>query len=99
MIEEVDAIVVADYGKGFVTQALADHLCSARAHGKMLAVDPHPHTSLEWRDVTAMKPNRVEAFLAAGLPPAEPVLPVLADDSAARSRPPAAAAVEDRQIC
>jgi D-beta-D-heptose 7-phosphate kinase/D-beta-D-heptose 1-phosphate adenosyltransferase len=76
----VDAVVVADYGKGFVTQPLADHLCrSAREHGKILTVDPHPHTSLEWSGVTAVKPNRLEAFLAAGMPASEPVTPVLAD--------------------
>ena len=61
MVAGVDAIVVADYGKGFLT------------------LDPHPHTSLSWRGVTAVKPNRMEAFLAAGLPPAEPVTPVLSD--------------------
>jgi len=78
----IDAIVVADYGKGFVTQALADHLCrSAREHGKILTVDPHPHTSLDWSGVTAVKPNRLEAFLAAGMPPSEPVTPVLADEA------------------
>jgi len=78
----VDAIVVADYGKGFVTQPLADHLCrSAREHGKILTVDPHPHTSLNWAGVTAVKPNRLEAFIAAGVPPSEPVTPVLADEA------------------
>jgi len=78
----VDAIVVADYGKGFVTQPLADNLCrAAREHGKILTVDPHPHTSLDWSGVTALKPNRLEAFLAAGMPPSEPVTPVLADEA------------------
>ncbi|HUB82620.1 MAG TPA: bifunctional ADP-heptose synthase [Bryobacteraceae bacterium] len=78
----VDAIIVADYGKGFVTQALADHLCrSASAHGKILTVDPHPHTTLDWSGVTAVKPNRLEAFLAAGMPPSEPVTPVLEDQT------------------
>ena len=43
---------------------------AARVHGKMLTVDPHPHTSLVWRGATAIKPNRLEAFIAAGLPPA-----------------------------
>jgi D-beta-D-heptose 7-phosphate kinase/D-beta-D-heptose 1-phosphate adenosyltransferase len=82
MAPAVDAIVVADYGKGFVTQALADHLCrSAREHRKILTVDPHPHTSLDWSGVTAVKPNRLEAFLAAGMPPSEPVMPVLADEA------------------
>jgi D-glycero-beta-D-manno-heptose-7-phosphate kinase len=82
MVAVVDAIVVADYGKGFVTQALADHLCRiARQHGKILTVDPHPPTSLSWQGVTAVKPNRIEAFLAAGLPPSEPLTPVLADQA------------------
>jgi D-beta-D-heptose 7-phosphate kinase/D-beta-D-heptose 1-phosphate adenosyltransferase len=80
MLPGVDAIVVADYGKGFLTQPLADHLCRiARESGKILTVDPHPHTSLSWAGVTAVKPNRMEAFIAAGLLPAEPVTPVLDD--------------------
>jgi D-glycero-beta-D-manno-heptose-7-phosphate kinase len=82
MIAGVDAIVVADYGKGFVTQPLADHLCrSAHEHSKILTVDPHPHTSLNWSGVTAVKPNRLEAFIAAGMLPSEPVTPVLADEA------------------
>jgi D-beta-D-heptose 7-phosphate kinase/D-beta-D-heptose 1-phosphate adenosyltransferase len=76
----VDALIVADYGKGCMTQALADCICRiSRKHGKILTVDPHPHTSLRWSDATAIKPNRTEAFLAAGLRPAEPVDPVLSD--------------------
>jgi len=80
LFPEVDAVIVADYGKGFVTQTLADHICgTARRLGKILTVDPHPHTSIVWRGATAIKPNRAEAFLAAGLPPGDPVLPVLED--------------------
>jgi D-beta-D-heptose 7-phosphate kinase/D-beta-D-heptose 1-phosphate adenosyltransferase len=78
----VDALVVADYGKGFLSQPLADHICRvAQAHGKILAVDPHPHTSLCWPGATAIKPNRTEAFLAAGAPAGEPVSPPLADEA------------------
>jgi len=80
VIGAIDAIVVADYGKGFLTQSLADHICrTARAHGKILTVDPHPHTAISWQGATAIKPNRAEAFAAAGLPASDPVLPVLAD--------------------
>ena len=80
LIVDVDAVVVADYGKGFLTQPLADRICeAAHKHHKVLAVDPHPHTSLQWRGATAVKPNRAEAFSAAGLPPSEPVAPVLED--------------------
>jgi D-beta-D-heptose 7-phosphate kinase/D-beta-D-heptose 1-phosphate adenosyltransferase len=82
ILPAVDAIVVADYGKGFMSQPLADHLCrSAHDRGKILTVDPHPHTSLSWAGATAVKPNRLEAFIAAGLPPSEPVTPVLEDQA------------------
>jgi D-glycero-beta-D-manno-heptose-7-phosphate kinase len=81
-IAGIDAVIVADYGKGFLTQSLADRICAiVRRHGRILAVDPHPYTSIDWRGATAIKPNRLEAFLAAGLPPADPVTPVL-DDAA-----------------
>ncbi|MGD0498375.1 MAG: PfkB family carbohydrate kinase [Bryobacteraceae bacterium] len=80
MIGAVDALIVADYGKGFVTQPLADYICrAAREHGKILTVDPHPHTSLRWRGATAIKPNRAEALAAAGLPSTEPAGPPLDD--------------------
>jgi len=79
-IDEASGIIFADYGKGFVTQALADFAGdSARAQGKVLTVDPHPHTSLIWRGATAIKPNRAEAFLASGLPQTAPVDPPLED--------------------
>jgi len=79
-IAAVDAVIIADYGKGFLTQPLADVIREkALAAHTILTVDPHPHTSLVWKDATAIKPNRMEAFLAAGLPAAEPVEPVLAD--------------------
>jgi D-beta-D-heptose 7-phosphate kinase/D-beta-D-heptose 1-phosphate adenosyltransferase len=79
-ISDVDGIVVADYGKGLLDQDVADHICrAARAHGKVLAVDPHPHTSLVWRGTTVIKPNRIEAFHAAGMPLTAPVEPATAD--------------------
>jgi D-glycero-beta-D-manno-heptose-7-phosphate kinase len=82
ILPDVDAVIVADYGKGFLTQPFADHLCrAAAARGKVLAIDPHPYTSLSWRGATAIKPNRAEAFLAAGLPPSDPVTPVLSDQA------------------
>lgn len=82
LMETLDAIIVADYGKGFVTQRLADYVCqSAHSHTKILAIDPHPHTVLSWRGATAIKPNRAEAFIAAGLPASDPKVPVLQDDA------------------
>lgn len=71
-LSEVDAIIVADYGKGYLSQPLADYICKAACEqGKILTVDPHPHTSLCWRNATGVKPNRSEAFSAAGVPPSD----------------------------
>ena len=77
---EVEAIIVADYGKGYLSQPLADYICrAAREQGKILAVDPHPHTSLCWHNATAVKPNRAEAFSAAGVTPSDPGEPPASD--------------------
>ncbi|HZU26505.1 MAG TPA: PfkB family carbohydrate kinase [Bryobacteraceae bacterium] len=66
-VAEVDAVLVADYGKGVVTQELADELSDlTRNHGKLLAVDPNPHNPVQWRHVSVIKPNRSEAFGALG---------------------------------
>jgi D-glycero-beta-D-manno-heptose-7-phosphate kinase len=81
-VAAVDGIIVADYGKGFLTQPVADEIGRlARRHSKILTVDPHPHTSLAWRGATAIKPNRSEAFSVEGLPLAEPVEPVCRDEA------------------
>ena len=82
MIGTVDGIIVADYGKGFLTQPLADYICRlAKVHHKILTVDPHAQTSHSWSGATAIKPNRIEALLAAGIPLSEPVDPVLSDQA------------------
>lgn len=73
LVADLDGIIVADYGKGFLTQPLADAVCAiAGQHGKILTVDPHPHTSIAWNGATAIKPNRAEALSAAGLGPPDP---------------------------
>lgn len=66
----LDGVVVADYGKGFLSQRLAEAIgAMVRRHGKVLTIDPHPHASLSWRGATAIKPNRAEAYAAAGMRP------------------------------
>jgi D-beta-D-heptose 7-phosphate kinase/D-beta-D-heptose 1-phosphate adenosyltransferase len=72
-IRETDAIIFEDYGKGFVTSELVAQIThEARTARKMVAADPNPRHSVDWRGVTAIKPNRAEAFLAAGLPWRDP---------------------------
>jgi len=56
-------------GKGFVTTELVTQIVrEAAAAGKIVAADPNPQHSVDWRGVTVVKPNRAEAFLAAGIP-------------------------------
>jgi rfaE bifunctional protein kinase chain/domain len=65
----IDAVIIEDYGKGFLTQQFVDEITAlARQAGKIVTVDPNPRNDLAWRGMTAIKPNRAEAFHAAGLP-------------------------------
>jgi rfaE bifunctional protein kinase chain/domain len=64
-----DAIIFEDYGKGFLSTELVSQIAdTARSAGKIVAVDPNPRNLVEWRGVTVIKPNRSEAFHAAGIP-------------------------------
>ena len=68
-LKETDAIIFEDYGKGFVTTELVTQVArDAAAARKIVAADPNPRHSVDWRGVTVVKPNRAEAFLAAGIP-------------------------------
>ena len=71
-IPETDAIIFEDYGKGFLTTELVSQITrDVRSTGKIVSADPNPHL-VDWRGVTVVKPNRAEAFLAAGVPWREP---------------------------
>jgi D-glycero-beta-D-manno-heptose-7-phosphate kinase len=73
VLPQIDAIIFEDYGKGFLTRELVSEIAGdARNAGKIVAVDPNPGHPIDWRDITVVKPNRVEAFLAAGMPWSEP---------------------------
>ncbi|CAN5509113.1 hypothetical protein BH20VER1_BH20VER1_12170 [soil metagenome] len=66
---EIDAIIFEDYGKGFLTAELVGQIAQlAASAGKVVTADPNPRPSVVWSNMTAVKPNRSEAFLAAGLP-------------------------------
>ncbi len=68
LLPEIDAIVIEDYGKGFVTQPLVEMIVSeAAAAKKLVTVDPSPRNPLQWHGATLVKPNRLEAFSAAGV--------------------------------
>jgi len=67
-LANVDAIIFEDYGKGFVAGELVAQIArEARAAKKIVTADPNPHNLIDWSGMTAVKPNRAEAFLAAGM--------------------------------
>jgi D-beta-D-heptose 7-phosphate kinase/D-beta-D-heptose 1-phosphate adenosyltransferase len=64
----LDAIILEDYGKGFMTTELMQLVSKIAAEHKLIVtVDPSPRNPLPWSGVTLVKPNRLEAFAAAGL--------------------------------
>ncbi|MCX6966599.1 MAG: D-glycero-beta-D-manno-heptose-7-phosphate kinase [Verrucomicrobia bacterium] len=80
LLDQIDGIIIEDYAKGLLNQELVNALVTkARAAGKIVTVDPNPHNHLAWSGVTAIKPNRSEAFAAAGLAVTDPVEPAMAD--------------------
>jgi rfaE bifunctional protein kinase chain/domain len=65
-IPRYDAVIIEDYGKGTVNQEILDFVVEeANANNIIVTVDPNPNNLLAFHDVTAIKPNRKEAFLAA----------------------------------
>jgi D-glycero-beta-D-manno-heptose-7-phosphate kinase len=73
VLAETDAIIFEDYGKGLIVQELKDAVCTLAAERKIVVtVDPNPGNPLDWSGVNAIKPNRSEAFAAAGVPHGEP---------------------------
>jgi D-beta-D-heptose 7-phosphate kinase/D-beta-D-heptose 1-phosphate adenosyltransferase len=81
-LAQTDAIIFEDYGKGLLTAELVAQICNdAIAAGKIVSGDPNPRHPLEWKNITAVKPNRNEAFLAAGLPWSDPIDPADNDEA------------------
>ncbi len=67
-ITDADAVIVGDYGKGVVTQAVLDGiktLCHER--GVWLSLDPKPVHHLNLAALSLITPNRKEAFELAGI--------------------------------
>jgi D-beta-D-heptose 7-phosphate kinase/D-beta-D-heptose 1-phosphate adenosyltransferase len=64
-----DAVIIEDYAKGLIDQELVTLVVAeAKAHGKIVAIDPNPNNPFDWSGGTVLKPNRREVFLTASLP-------------------------------
>ena len=62
-LPNIDAIIFEDYGKGFLTRELVAQVArEARGAKKIITADPNPQNQIDWSGMTAVKPNRAEAF-------------------------------------
>lgn len=67
ILPRVDAVIVSDYAKGLISEALMKKLCSLCAlKKKILAVDPKPGHWPWYKNVTLITPNNQEASEMAG---------------------------------
>jgi len=84
-LPSVSAVIFEDYAKGLLSQKLLTAM-QRRAHQarKITAADPNSRSQLRYAGLTAVTPNRSEAFAAAGLPYAEPADDVLGDEALLR---------------
>jgi rfaE bifunctional protein kinase chain/domain len=80
-LEQTAAVIFEDYGKGVLSQKLLNDMQRlAKKHGKISAADPTARHLLHYSGLTAITPNRSEAFVAVGLPYVEPTDNVLTDE-------------------
>ena len=63
-----DGVIIEDYGKGAVTQAVADLVLKiAQRRGIPVGLDPKEGHDLNFKGITVATPNRREAFAIAGV--------------------------------
>jgi len=67
-LDDIDALVIEDYGKGMISPHLLKSIVSlARKHKKIITVDPKVEHFSYYRGVTAMTPNEKEASAGSGI--------------------------------
>lgn len=69
IMENIDAVVIEDYGKGVIVPGLLSPLVRlAKRHKKIITVDPKESHFSMYKNITAITPNHHEAARAAGMP-------------------------------
>ncbi len=67
VIDEMDGLIVEDYGKGLITPKLLDRIIPmAKKKKKVIAVDPKEEHFSYYKGVTLLTPNNTEASRAVG---------------------------------
>lgn len=80
LLPSLNAVILEDYDKGLFDEDFAHSIVTAARKANVpVLVDPKPSNPLQWKGVTGVTPNRLEAFNAAGVPWSDPVDPPLED--------------------
>lgn len=67
-LENVDAVLVSDYGKGLINQRILSNLLPlAQSMGKIVAIDPKFQDYSIYRPATVLTPNKKECEHASGI--------------------------------
>jgi D-beta-D-heptose 7-phosphate kinase/D-beta-D-heptose 1-phosphate adenosyltransferase len=67
-VKSADAIILSDYAKGLLSDALINRIMGfAREQKKLVAIDPKPRRKLNFYQPDLVTPNRKEALQLAGL--------------------------------
>lgn len=67
-IDKIDAVILSDYNKGFLTRGLVMEVIKiAKEHNKIIVVDPKPENIYNYMGATSMTPNTKEAIACSGL--------------------------------
>ena len=67
-IDDMDALIIEDYGKGVITPFLLENIITmAKRRKKIITVDPKIEHFSYYKGVTAMTPNEKEASAGAGI--------------------------------
>lgn len=69
-LERVDAVLLSDYGKGTISEALVSWVADrCESRGIPVSLDPKPRRRLRFSGLDLLTPNRAEALELAGLSP------------------------------
>jgi len=70
---QLQAVIFEDYAKGVLQQDMMQQIvdCAGQYH-VFTSLDPHPTHQLDVRNLSLMTPNRMEAFVLAGIQKTEP---------------------------
>lgn len=75
-MQQADAIILSDYGKGMITTESLRAIQAAAPEKVFIALDPKPRAGIAYHGLSVMTPNQDEALRLAGIDDAPETFPV-----------------------